>query len=145
MPPHDLATRALIITLKATGKPNDEITGLTGISKRTINSIFARAIERGFDPCQRPLKLLNKYLEDSHRSGRPSKQDEVAQKVVNSVRTDRYGREKSCADVAGALSQEGFNISAATVWRILRKAGLKKTKPTRKPRLTKKMKEARYN
>ncbi|KAK7188813.1 hypothetical protein PSPO01_04922 [Paraphaeosphaeria sporulosa] len=41
MPPHDLATRALIITLKATGKPNDEITGLTGISKWTINLIFA--------------------------------------------------------------------------------------------------------
>jgi len=30
-----------------------------------------------------------------------------------------------------------------TVWRVLRKAGMKKTKPTRKPGLTKKMKEER--
>ncbi|KAL5374481.1 hypothetical protein DPSP01_011934 [Paraphaeosphaeria sporulosa] len=106
MPPHDLATRALIITLKATGKPNDEITGLTGISKRTINSIFARAIERGFDPCQRPLKLLNKYLEDSHRSGRPSKQDEVAQKVVNSPRRIQYLRRNCLAHPKEGRFQE---------------------------------------
>ena len=145
MAPHNISTRALVITLKATGKSNDEITGLTGISKRTINSIFARAIERGFDPCQRPLKLLDKYLEDSHRSGRPSKLDEASQRVVNSVRTDRYGREKSCADVAGMLSQEGFNISATTVWRVLKKAGFRKTKPTRKPGLTKKMRRDRLN
>lgn len=145
MAPHSIATRALILTLKATGKSNEEITGLTGIQKRTINSIFARAIERGFDPCRRPMKLEDSYLEDGYRSGRPSKQQAVSQRVVDSVRTDRYGREKSCADVAGALSQEGFNISATTVWRVLRKAGFKKTKPTRKPGLTKKMRDARYD
>ncbi|KAJ5160333.1 uncharacterized protein N7482_007337 [Penicillium canariense] len=59
------------------------------------------------------------------------------------VRLDRYGREKSCADLAGELSKEGIIISAATIWRILKNAGLRKTKPTRKPGLTKKMKADR--
>ncbi|EDN06634.1 predicted protein [Histoplasma mississippiense (nom. inval.)] len=41
------------------------------------------------------------------------------------------------------LSEEGFNIAPNTVWKILRKAGMKKTKPTRKPGLTNKMKHER--
>jgi transposase len=49
----DLATRALIIAYKADGKTNQEITEMTGVEKRTINSIYARAIERGFDPAIR--------------------------------------------------------------------------------------------
>jgi hypothetical protein len=54
MPIFDLATRALIIAYKADGKTNQEIIGLTGAEKRTINSIYARAIERGFDPASVP-------------------------------------------------------------------------------------------
>jgi hypothetical protein len=43
------------------------------------------------------------------------------------------------------ISQElGHVISPMTVWRILRAAGLKKTKPTRKPGLTEKMKRERF-
>ena len=63
--------------------------------------------------------------------------------VISKVRTDRYGREKSCADLAGDLSKLGVNISAETVRRILKKRGFRKTKPTRKPRLTLAMKKAR--
>jgi transposase len=143
MAPYNISTRALLITLKATGKSNDEITTLTGIPKRTINSVFARAIKRGFDPCQRPIQLKDEYLVDGMRSGRPSKQKEFAESVIDTVRTDRYGREKSCADIAGALSQSGLDILATTVWRVLRQAGYKKTKPTRKPGLTKKMRQDR--
>jgi transposase len=139
----NLATRALIIAYKADGKTNQEITGMTGAEKRTINSIYARAIERGFDPAVRPLKLENKHVEDAPRTGRPSKQQQAFEKVVNLVRRDRYGREKTCADIAGDLSQDGLDISASTVWRVLRKAGYKKTKPTRKPGLTKKMRNER--
>lgn len=90
------------------------------------------------------MKFLDGHLEDTPRSVRPSKQATVLQKVVDTVRTNRYGREKSCADIAGALSLEVFDISASTVWRVLKKAGSKKTKPTRRPGLTKRMKE-RYN
>jgi transposase len=141
---HDNSTRAAVVVLKAIGKPNHEITGLTGVEKRTINSIYARAIERGFDPGLRPLQLEDKHLEDAHRPGRPSKQSTVSQQVVDTVRTDRYGREKSCADIAGLLSQQGFSVSASTVSRVLREEGFRKTKPTRKPGLTKQMREERY-
>ncbi|RYO14580.1 hypothetical protein AA0113_g12489 [Alternaria arborescens] len=82
-PIFDIATRALVVAYKADGKTNLEIMGLTGIEKRTINRIYARAIERGFDPSERPLVLLNKYLEDAPRSGRPSKQQEAYKKVVD--------------------------------------------------------------
>ncbi|KAI8659476.1 hypothetical protein NCS56_00897900 [Fusarium sp. Ph1] len=41
-------------------------------------------------------------------------------------------------------SLEGHNLSAITVWRILKAAGFQKTKPTRKPGLTKKMRQERY-
>jgi hypothetical protein len=44
------------------------------------------------------------------------------------------------ADITGELSANGFEISAVTVWRILRKAGFRKMKPIRKPGLIKKMK-----
>jgi transposase len=67
----------------------------------------------------------------------------VKESIVKKVRRDRYGREKSCADLAGDLSREGVDISATTVWRVLKSAGYNKTKPTRKPGLTKKMKEER--
>ncbi|KAH6973228.1 hypothetical protein EDB80DRAFT_743244 [Ilyonectria destructans] len=52
MPP-DIATRALVVTLKAPGgatKTSLEISALTGLAVRTINSIYARAIQRGFEP-----------------------------------------------------------------------------------------------
>jgi hypothetical protein len=56
---------------------------------------------------------------------------------------NRYGREKTCANITGDLNQKGLGISASTVWRVLRKAGYKKTKLTGKPGLTKEMREER--
>lgn len=144
MPPesdryNDIATRALIITLKSPygGKTSVEIAEKTGISVRQINRTYARAIERGFDPNRLPLVIKDAWLQDAPRSGRPTKQTEsTKQQVIDKVRRDRYGREKSCADIAGELSQQGINCSAITVWRILKSLGMKKTKPTRKPGLT---------
>ncbi|KAJ0128361.1 Uncharacterized protein HZ326_28544 [Fusarium oxysporum f. sp. albedinis] len=68
--PTDIAPRALVVTLKALsggGKTTAEIHDLTGISIRTINQIYARAI-RGFEPNERQLRLVNKWLEDAPRS-----------------------------------------------------------------------------
>jgi transposase len=140
----DVATRAFVVGLKSTGKTTNEVADLTGLQPRTINRIYGRAIERGFDPNQRPLAIRDDYLVDASRSGRPKKQTpETQDKILAKVRFDRYGREKTCADIAGELSQEGIDISATTIWRILRKLGLKKTKPTRKPGLTQKMRKER--
>ncbi|KFY41167.1 hypothetical protein V494_03175 [Pseudogymnoascus sp. VKM F-4513 (FW-928)] len=145
-PNTDIATRALIVTLKSPigGKTTAEVAEKTGFSTRQINRIYARAIERGFDPNHIPLVIRDEWLQDAPRSGRPVKQTVDARKeIIAKVRTDRYGREKACADIAGELSLQGVDISATTIWRVLKKAGFRKTKPTRKPGLTKKMRAER--
>jgi len=139
-PPHDMATRAQVVTLKALGLKNSEIERQTGIKTRTINSIYDRAIQRGFDPNAEQRVVHDNHVQNASRPGRPSKQTEdIKEDILNKVRQDRYGREKTCAYIAAEMG----GISAMTVWRVLRKAGMKKTKPTRKPGLTKKMKEER--
>jgi hypothetical protein len=118
---------------------------LTGINARTVDRIYSRAIAAGFEPNVLPLKILPHHVQDVSRSGRPSKQSQEArEEIIQHVRGDRYGREKSCADVAGGLSLKGIEMSATTVWRVLRQAGYHKTKPTRKPGLTQKMRDERY-
>lgn len=83
-------------------------------------------------------------MEDAPRSGRPPVQtDENVQAVLHKVRRDRYRRERSCTDLAGHLSQEGIQLFATTICRVLKKAEFRKTKLTRKPGLTKRMKEER--
>jgi transposase len=140
-----IATRAMIVSLKsAGGQTSAQIAGRNGQSIRQVNRIYARAIERGFDPNQWPLVIKDEWLTDAPRAGRPSKQTTAnIDKVVAKVRHDRYGREKTAADIAGELSSEGIDISASTILKILHKAGFKKTKPTRKPGLTKKMRADR--
>ena len=85
-PVFNIATRALIVAYKADRKSNAEITALTGVEKRTINLIYAQAIKRGFDPGQKPLTLVNKFLKDAPRSRQPLKQQEAYKKVVALVR-----------------------------------------------------------
>ncbi|KAH8836250.1 hypothetical protein DCS_00990 [Drechmeria coniospora] len=69
----DIATRASIVCLKAcSGKTSAEIAAILGVSVRQVNRVYARAIERGFDPKQRPLSIRNNYVQDAPKSGRPS-------------------------------------------------------------------------
>ncbi|OAL45754.1 hypothetical protein IQ07DRAFT_202840 [Pyrenochaeta sp. DS3sAY3a] len=50
----DIATCALVITLKAVPLIRSaDICALTGILVHTVNSIYARAIQRGFNPAKR--------------------------------------------------------------------------------------------
>ena len=145
-PNTDIATRALVVALKSPigGKTTPQISAFTGLPAYQVNRIYARACQRGFDPNQIPLVIKDEWLEDAPRTGRPTKQTPTnIDLILSKVRRDRYGREKTVADLAGDLSQLGIDISASTVHRILRKAGFRKTKPTRKPGLTKKMKEDR--
>ncbi|KAI7762256.1 hypothetical protein LZL87_006651 [Fusarium oxysporum] len=143
----DIATRALVVTLKAPhggAKTTPQIHLLTGIPERTINKIYSRAIERGFEPNECPLKLIDAWLEDGSRSGRPSKQtDENRSLIIAKVSTDRFGREKTLTDISAELNSQGIEISAISIGRILKSAGYKKTKPTRKPGLTAAMKKER--
>ncbi|CAG7566038.1 unnamed protein product [Fusarium equiseti] len=142
---HDIATRALVVTLKSPqggGKTTTEIHRITGLSERTINSIYAKAIRRGFEPNESPLRIADEFLQDAARPGRPPKRTTENQDlVITKVSKYRFGREKTAADIAGELSSQGIEISASTVKRILKSAGYRKTKPTRKPGLTAQMHE----
>ena len=143
----DLATRAMVITLKSAlvKRTDAKVAEETGLNPRTINHIYAKAIRRGFDPNRFPLEIKNEYIEDGERSGRPKKLTEALEKVVSEkVRGDRFGRELFCTDLTGYLSEENNQeVSAITVWRALRSLGFKKTKPTRKLGLTQKMRDDR--
>jgi hypothetical protein len=146
-PNTDIATRALVVTLKSPsgGKTTNQVVAITSLNRRLVDKIYARACERGFDPNAIPLIIKDEYLQDAPRSGRPVKQGDVlSQAVIKKVRYDRYGREKACTDLAGELSQElGIDVSASTIHRCLKTYGFKKSKPTRKPGLTKKMRAER--
>ncbi|KAF7681102.1 hypothetical protein GT037_000078, partial [Alternaria burnsii] len=109
------------------GKAAVEISVTTGVSPRTIDSIYQRACQRGFDPHAAALELLPKYLEDAPRTGRPRKQERIQEEIIQKVRRNRYGREKSCADIAAELCQLGHQVSPNPVWRILKASGYKKT------------------
>ncbi|KAF7576599.1 hypothetical protein PtrM4_008390 [Pyrenophora tritici-repentis] len=142
----DIYTRTLVIALKSPpiGKNTSQVSALTSVHPRTVDRIYSRAIAAGFEPNELPIKILPHHVQDALKPGRPAKQaEEVKEQIFQQVRRDRYGQEKSCADVAGGLSLQGVEISASTVWRVLRAAEYRKTKPTRRPGLTQEMRSAR--
>ncbi|KAK4124084.1 hypothetical protein N657DRAFT_376284 [Parathielavia appendiculata] len=115
---YDTATRAQALTLKLiVGLDNKQIEAITGLKSRTINDLVDKALERGFDP-QVSSVILDKYVCDAPKAGRPSKKNEHKDTVLQKL---------------------GSVISPLTIWRILCAAGMQKTKPTRKPGLTEKM------
>ncbi|KAF7449847.1 HTH-Tnp-Tc3-2 multi-domain protein [Pyrenophora tritici-repentis] len=152
----DSFTRAIIVTLKSrfVGKSTSQISEILGISPRTIDAIFSRACLRGFEPNGPTLKVLPEHLEDAPRSGRPRKQEAIHEPTVDKVRRDRYAEmstsKSSWLDsyrlqitdhslgratvheplYSGDLSLYGYDVSPTTVWRVLKAAGYKKTKPT---------------
>ncbi|KAK4118895.1 hypothetical protein N657DRAFT_637678 [Parathielavia appendiculata] len=97
---YDPATRAQAVALKLVA--NSQIEAITGLNPRTIKSF--------------PALVLEKHVCDAPKSGRPSKQGAKKDAVLEKVRQDWFG-------------QLGNTISPMTVWRILRAAGMKKTKP----------------
>src|SRR5688572_1944706 len=106
---HDIATRSYVVALKSSGNmTTKEVAALTGLSERTIQDIFARAIKRGFDPAARPIVITDSMIADKAQAGRPTKKTaKVSKLVVDLIRRDRYGREKSCTDIAGDLRALG--------------------------------------
>jgi transposase len=129
-------TRALIIGLKspAGGKSNQQIEAATGVSARTINSIYARALERGFDPNQRPMVIEDHHVQNGPRTGRPSKMsDELKEHVRIKLSEDSNAREKTASALAHAMLEEFEGVSAATIARVIRKTGHKQGKPPKKP------------
>ena len=138
----DTVTRAQALTLKAVGWTNAQIEETTGIPARTLNNIFDKAVKAGFEPSVdgRLGRLSTAHVANAPKASRPRKQEAFEDEVLQQVRRDRCGRKKSCAQITIEL---GGRISEKTIWRILRKAGMKKTKPTKKPGLTEGMRKDR--
>lgn len=84
---------------------------------------------RGFEPHRPVFRICDAFLAGL----RASKQaQDAVQQTASAVRLDRWGRENKCANVAAAgLGLDGYSIRRATVWRILRRAGFERIKPTR--------------
>jgi transposase len=130
--PFNVATRVQAVTLRIIAdKGYHEIEEQTGINKNTLRRIINRAIERGLDPKERPTRWKDDWFEDAPRSGRPSKKEAILSGLEQSVTLDRYAREKSCQELATDLTKAGLPCSPMTIWRTLRAAGFRKTKPTR--------------
>jgi len=88
MPSYDVATRSQALTLKLVGYKNAEIESITGMRPNTVNTLLRKAIARGLDPTPKS-KILDYHVEDSQRSGRPTKQTEkVISDVLSKVRGD---------------------------------------------------------
>jgi transposase len=114
----DSHVRVVIVYLKSPlgGKTTPEIASEFEIALRTVNRIYAKAIERGFDPNTTPFSIKPEYVQDAPRSGRPSKQTEAnAQVILENIQATRYGRELSSNALAGLLNKVGIDISRITV------------------------------
>ena len=136
---YDVAIRIQALALADEGVRIERIKEITGLSKRAIYDIKAKAKRRGHDPTiSRALKL--EFVEDGERSGRPVEITEAReQEVPDTVRKDRNGREKPVELIAHETT-----MSAMSVYRILNKHGFNKVEPTYKPGLTPAIKAARY-
>jgi len=127
-----LAQRAQALTLSSLGYKPRDIASWLKMSERSVYSIIRKARERGFDP-QVDARILNHFVEDGYRPGRPKEIKETVEKeVLDDVRRDRASREKSIE----VLAYE-HGISTSSIGLILHKNGLSNVKPTRKPGLNK--------
>jgi hypothetical protein len=135
---HDITTRAQALTMKAYGHTSNLIEHATGIKPRNLRYLWPKAINRGFNP-EAP-KILDIYVQDAPRSGRPTVQKpRKTSKLINRVCKNRQTRGMNTEQLAAAIGG-----SPMTVWRLLRKQlNIRKTKPMRKPGLTKHMKAER--
>jgi transposase len=150
-PEYDISLRASIVFMKSPfggSKSSSDVKKVLGAqapSIASINRLYKTAIDRGFKPDADHYLMQDQYVVDAPRTGRPTKKTKRAEKVVvDIVSSNRNGREESCVDIAIAASAKlGVPLSPSTVYRILKKAGYTKTKPTRKPGLSSAMRKKR--
>ncbi|KAJ5378926.1 hypothetical protein N7509_012045 [Penicillium cosmopolitanum] len=95
-----------------------------------IGSNYAQVSELLNIPIRKLQVVHDHFIADAPRSA------DLKSKRLLSI---KY-HQTTYADLAGELRSKDTLISAMTMWHILKKAGLRKTKPTRKPGLTRTMK-----
>jgi len=80
------------------------------MSVSRIKSVVQEARKRGFDEAKSRI-ILDIYLKDTPQLGRPTKRTSAKiREVIEKVRYNRYGREKSTTQLA-----LDTNISAKTI------------------------------
>jgi Transposase len=135
---YTIAQRIHCLSLIVEGFSGPYIEAKTGVARSAQVKIRKKAFERGFQPDQDP-RIFERYVEDGARSGRPKTiTPAIEQQLLDTVRADRAGREKS----SEVLAYES-GISCASALRILHKHGLSSVKPTRKPGLSLQQRAAR--
>jgi len=136
---YSLAQRVQALTLLSEGFSIKQVESKLRIPARTVRNIRQKAHDRGYRPEEDP-RILEHHVEDGLHPGRPKEIDSSVEiRLLDSVRKDRNGREKS----SEVLAYEA-GISPASALRILQKYGLTNVKPTRKPGLNKAQKAARF-
>ncbi|EEA24633.1 conserved hypothetical protein [Talaromyces marneffei ATCC 18224] len=136
---YSVETRAQIVALVmiAKMKPQD-VAILLNIPRVSVYQIVQRAKEHGYDPTVNP-RIEHEHVAKNTHSGRPKVVTEAIEaSIIASITKDRAGREKS----AEYLAYEA-GISESSVLRLLKLNSFNKCKPTVKPGLTDKMKQAR--
>lgn len=96
MAPYQIASRSQVLSLLAIGFEYRQVFEYTGVLPETQKVWWKKALARGFDPSVRPVLILDCYVEDGKRSGRPAKKDDEKDDVVTLVSSNRQGRELSC-------------------------------------------------
>lgn len=74
----------------------------TGITPRTLNNIFDRAVQAGFEPMTSNGtigRLDSSHVANAPKSGRPRKQEAFKEEVLAKVRRNRRSRERSFAQI----------------------------------------------
>ena len=133
-----LAERAQALALLKYEININSVITYTGFSRSYLYEMRKKARDRGFNPSISFI-LKDEYLTDAPRSGRPLKATpELVAKLLSLITRDRYGREKTTAQLASELG-----VAKQTTGRALKRKGYKKCKPKKKPGLTAKMKLAR--
>ncbi|KAJ5233260.1 uncharacterized protein N7469_005026 [Penicillium citrinum] len=60
-----------------------QVSELFGIPILTLQGLYSRAKQRGFDPSHHPLEVLGQFIADAPHSGRPRKQPETIEDNVS--------------------------------------------------------------
>ncbi|KAJ5745721.1 hypothetical protein N7520_010903 [Penicillium odoratum] len=113
--PYDIATNASVLILRAVSRQTfAEIAASPGISQSQVNQIYAKAIERGFQENQRPIRIKDAYVSDAPRSEQPKKESTMNQDVIISkcVCDRNIGNNKSADLKKSWISEDEANSEA---------------------------------
>ncbi len=140
---HSIGTQIHALALFEAGWPEMDYKAITGVSQRTVYNIRSKAVSRGWVP---GTAIQVEHVDDKPRSGRPKTGTATVLKNLEIVTRNSTTRGWSYGRIAGefhTLYPSWQEISASTVYRVLKENRYGVFKRTVKPGLNKAQKEAR--